>query len=486
MRQGLRASNWKSIKPALLIGAALATLQIFSGLAAYYQSKNLLWDSKYQTAQNLTKGLIVSVVDQMVSKDYGSIESRILQTMSNEEVASVVLTDTTGKVISALKREIGKEPHLLFNLDTVDPPETQQNTLQTRDDAYITTWMPITLGVHLGWIRLQTYNSLDTAELGSLRLQNFLLSGLSIVSGLVILGVFLWRAYFSVIQREYMVEAKLDDASQRLLQAEKLASLGEMAAGVAHEINNPVGYVSSNLTTLQKYLTAYEEVLNAPTTDEATIAALKKKVNFEFIRNDVRNLVNETQEGVERVKTIIKDLKDFARTNNSASYLPSDIHAGLNSTLNIANNQIKKHATVELELGNLPLVECVASQINQVLLNLLANAAQAIPSGKEGRIIVRTSCDGTHVFIEVEDNGSGIPDEVLQKIFDPFFTTKDPGKGTGLGLSVSQKIIQDHGGNMTVSSTVGVGTKFIISLPITQARSTQDKNHHLVANSDLK
>ena len=146
----------------------------------------------------------------------------------------------------------------------------------------------------------------------------------------------------------------------------------------------------------------------------------------------------------------------------------------------------KKHATVELQLGNLPLVECVASQINQVLLNLLANAAQAIPSGKEGRIIVRTSCDGTYAFIEVEDNGSGIPDEVLQKIFDPFFTTKDPGKGTGLGLSVSQKIIQDHGGNMTVSSTVGVGTKFIISLPITQARSTQDKNHHLVANSDLK
>ena len=112
MRQGLRASNWKSIKPALLIGAALATLQIFSGLAAYYQSKNLLWDSKYQTAQNLTNGLIVSVVDQMVSKDYGSIESRILQTMSNEEVASVVLTDTTGKVISALKREIGKEPQI--------------------------------------------------------------------------------------------------------------------------------------------------------------------------------------------------------------------------------------------------------------------------------------------------------------------------------------------------------------------------------------
>jgi signal transduction histidine kinase len=235
--------------------------------------------------------------------------------------------------------------------------------------------------MHLGWIRLQTYNSLDTAELGSLRQQNFLLSGLSIVSGLLILGVFLWRAYFSVIQREYIVEAKLDEATKRLMQAEKLASLGEMAAGVAHEINNPVGYVSSNLTTLQKYLTVYEEVLDAPQTDEAAMAALKKKVNFAFIRNDVRNLVNETQEGVERVKTIIKDLKDYARTNTSASYLPSDIHVGLKSTLNIANNQIKNRATIQLDLGNLPLVECAPSQINQVLLNLIVNAAQSIPDG---------------------------------------------------------------------------------------------------------
>ena len=314
---------------------------------------------------------------------------------------------------------------------------------------------------------MQTYNSLDTAELGSLRQQNFLLSGLSIVSGLLILGVFLWRAYFSVIQREYIVEAKLDEATKRLMQAEKLASLGEMAAGVAHEINNPVGYVSSNLTTLQKYLTVYEEVLDAPQKDEAAMAALKKKVNFAFIRNDVRNLVNETQEGVERVKTIIKDLKDYARTNTSASYLPSDIHVGLKSTLNIANNQIKNRATIQLDLGNLPLVECAPSQINQVLLNLIVNAAQSIPDGKKGLINIRTSNDDASVFIEVEDNGQGMSDDVLQKVFDPFFTTKDPGKGTGLGLSVSQKIIQDHAGSLTVVSSVGVGSIFKISLPIT-------------------
>ena len=466
MPQVQSLSNWKSFKPALLIGLALATLQIFSGLASYYQSKNLLWDSKYQTAQNLTKGLIVSVVDQVVTKDYGSIESRILQTMSNDEVASVVLTDTSGKVISALQRDIGREPRLVFDLNWTQPPDIHEATLQSRDEAYITTWAPVNLGIHLGWVRLQTYNSLDSAELSSLRQENLLLSGLSIVSGLAILGVFLWRAYFSVIKREHITEAKLDEATKRLMQSEKLASLGEMAAGVAHEINNPVGYVSSNLTTLQKYLTVYEEVLDAPVTDEAAMAALKKKVNFAYIRSDVRNLVNETQEGVERVKTIIKDLKDYARTNTSSNFIPSDIHVGLKSTLNIANNQIKNRAQIKLELGDLPLVACASSQINQVLLNLLVNAAQAIPDGQEGLITVRTFSDGTFANIEVEDNGQGMSEEVLHKVFDPFFTTKDPGKGTGLGLSVSQKIIQDHKGSLTVTSAVGVGSTFKIKLPV--------------------
>lgn len=463
------SSEWDSLKPALLIALALATLQIFSGIAAYYQSKNLLWDSKYQTAQNLTKGLIVSVVDQIVTKDYGSIESRILQTMSNAEVASVVLTDTTGKVISALQRDIGQKPHLAFDSDWIQTPELGQTSLQSRDDAYITTWAPVKLGMHLGWIRLQTFNFLDSAELASLRKENFLLSGLSIVSGLLVLGIFLWRAYFSVIKREHIVEAKLDETTKRLMQSEKLASLGEMAAGVAHEINNPVGYVSSNLATLQKYLAVYEEVLDAPAGDAEGLAAIKKRVNYAFIRSDVRNLVNESQEGIERVKTIIKDLKDFARTNTASNYLPSDIHVGLKSTLNIAHNQIKNRAQLKLEFGNLPLVECVPSQINQVFLNLLVNAAQAVPVDKEGLITIRTYSDGSFISIEVEDNGEGMSDEILHKIFDPFFTTKEAGKGTGLGLSVSQKIIQDHAGTLTASSSVGVGSVFKITLPVRRA-----------------
>jgi signal transduction histidine kinase len=462
----LSASQWKSIKPALLIGLALAALQIGSGVAAYYQSKSLLWDGKYQTAQNLSRGLVVAVADQMVVKDYASVESRILQTMSNVEVASVMLTDTTGRVLSALKRAPGQEPRLLFEPYWIPTPDSNQAVLQSRDDAYITTWAKVNLGSDLGWVRLQTYNELDSADLGSLRQQNLLLSVLSVVSGIVILGVFLWRAYFTVVKREHMFETQLDEATKRLVQSEKLASLGELAAGVAHEINNPVGYVSSNLTTLQKYLAVYEKVLDAPETDSEEMAALKKKINYAFIREDLQNLVKETQEGVGRVKAIIQDLKDYARTNAATHYVASDIQVGLKSTLNIARNQLKNRADVRLALGNLPLVECAPSQIDQVFLNLIVNAAQAMPAGKMGLIDIRTDCDAQEVWIEVQDNGPGIPPEVMKKIFDPFFTTKDPGTGTGLGLSVSQNIIQQHGGKLEVNSTVGVGTTFKITLPI--------------------
>jgi signal transduction histidine kinase len=466
MLHRLTPSEWKNIKPALLIGLALALLQIGSGLAAYYQSKNLLWEGKYQSAQNLSHGLVIALAEPMVLKDYAAAESRIVQTMASAEVASVMLTDTSGKVLSALKREPGQEPSLMFDPYWIEPPQATESDLQSRDNAFITTWAKVSLGSDLGWVRLQTYNELDSTDLRSLRQQTLLLSALSVISGIIILGVFLWRAYFTVVKREHMFELKLDETTKRLVQSEKLASLGELAAGVAHEINNPVGYVSSNLTTLQKYLTVYEKVLDAPEADTAEMTALKKKLNYSFIREDLQNLVKETQEGVGRVKAIIQDLKDYARTNVASHYVASDIQVGLKSTLNIARNQLKNRADVRLTLGNLPLVECTPSQIDQVFLNLIVNAAQAMPEGKMGLIDIRTDHDDKQVWIEVQDNGPGIPPEILKKIFDPFFTTKDPGTGTGLGLSVSTNIIQQHGGTLVVESTVGVGTTFKITLPI--------------------
>lgn len=468
MLQRLNTAEWKSIKPALLIGLALALLQIGSGVAAYYQSKSLLWEGKYQTADNLSRGLVVAVADQIVVKDYASVESRIMQTMANTEVASVMLTDTAGHVLSALKREPGQAPRLLFEPYWIDTPKSPESIIQSRDGQFITTWAKVNLGTDLGWVKLQTYNQLDSAELSSLRQQTFWVSVLSVLSGIVILGVFLWRAYFAVVHRGHLVEAKLDETTKRLVQSEKLASLGELAAGVAHEINNPVGYVSSNLNSLHKYLGIYDKVLDCPTSE---VDALKQKLNFEFVRQDMGQLMGETKQGIERVKTIIQDLKNYARTNTAAHMVEADLHVGLKSTLNIANNQLKHKADVRLALGNLPLVECAPSQIDQVLLNLIVNAAQAMPEGQRGLIDISTGVAADTVWIEVKDNGPGIPEAILNKIFDPFFTTKDPGMGTGLGLSVSQNIIQQHGGTLAVQSAVGVGTTFTITLPIRRTAS---------------
>jgi signal transduction histidine kinase len=248
--------------------------------------------------------------------------------------------------------------------------------------------------------------------------------------------VFLWRAYFTVVKREHMFETQLDDATKRLVQSEKLASLGELAAGVAHEINNPVGYVSSNLTTLQKYLGVYEKVLDAPEADSAEMTALKKKLNYAFIRDDLQNLVKETQEGVGRVKAIIQDLKDYARTNAATHYVASDIQVGLKSTLNIARIQLKNRADVRLSLGNLPLVECAPSQIDQVFLNLIVNAAQAMPEGKMGLIDIRTDCNNEQVWIEVQDNGPGIAAHERAKVVQRFYRLSSTRPGSGLGLSI--------------------------------------------------
>jgi signal transduction histidine kinase len=167
-----------------------------------------------------------------------------------------------------------------------------------------------------------------------------------------------------------------------------------------------------------------------------------------------------------RVKTIIQDLKDYARTNASGHYVAADIHNGLKSTLNIARNQLKNRADVRMSLGNLPMIECSPSQIDQVFLNIIVNAAQAMPEDKRGLIHIKTSCNKEQAWIDIEDNGPGMTAAVLEKIFDPFFTTKAPGKGTGLGLSVSLSIIQQHGGTLSATSTVGVGTTFRITLPI--------------------
>lgn len=258
----------------------------------------------------------------------------------------------------------------------------------------------------------------------------------------------------------------LEDAQNQLLQAEKMASIGQLAAGVAHEINNPVGYVSSNLGSLKQYV---EELLALAESRPASAAATPAPVqpDLQFIKHDIRQLLQESEEGINRVKQIVQDLKDFSHVDSSA-WSVVDLRRGLDSTLNIVHNEIKYKAEVIKEYGALPLVECLAAQINQVFTNLLVNAAQAIE--ERGTIWVRTGQAGAWLWVEIEDNGKGIAPEHLGRIFEPFFTTKPVGKGTGLGLSVSYGIVEKHGGRIEVTSELGKGTRFRVWLPVVRVQ----------------
>lgn len=268
---------------------------------------------------------------------------------------------------------------------------------------------------------------------------------------------------------EYQQELnrKLEDAQGQLLQSEKMASVGQLAAGIAHEINNPVGFIKANVGILKRYCEDCLRLISAyATVDDGKsekIAALRREIDFDYLLEDYPVLIHETVDGIERVRKIVQDMRDFSHVDSNA-WEAADLHAGIESTLNVVWNEIKYKAEVVREYGELPRVECLPGQINQVIVNLLINAAHAI--AERGRITIRTGCQGESVWLEIEDDGSGIPADVIPRIFDPFFTTKPIGQGTGLGLSMAYGIIRKHNGRIDVDSTPGRGTRFRINLPI--------------------
>lgn len=272
---------------------------------------------------------------------------------------------------------------------------------------------------------------------------------------------------------------QLSDAKNQLVQSEKLASIGQLAAGVAHEINNPIGYVHSNIGSLQKYLSnlfrmldAYESAENviADPAERARLQSLRREIDLDFLKEDIPVLMEESREGITRVKKIVQDLKDFSRVDTTQEWELADLHQGIDSTINIVASELKYKAEVVKEYGVLPKIECLPSQLNQVFMNLLVNAAHAM-GDQRGEIRIRTGAANNQVWLEFSDNGSGIPAEICGKIFDPFFTTKPVGKGTGLGLSLAYGIIQNHNGSIEVSSEVGKGTTFRIQLPVRRVDS---------------
>ncbi|HUY04568.1 MAG TPA: ATP-binding protein, partial [Rhodocyclaceae bacterium] len=289
---------------------------------------------------------------------------------------------------------------------------------------------------------------------------------------------------FEKNEQSVLIE-KLEAAHNQLLQAEKMASIGQLAAGVAHEINNPIGYVQSNIGSLEGYLADLFRILDAYAGAEAEMPAdqpagaelrrLKAELDLAFLRQDIPQLMNESKEGISRVRKIVQDLKDFSHADSSQEWKWADLHQGLESTLNVVNNEIKYKADVVKEYGELPQVECLPSELNQVFLNLLVNAAHAIPDGERGKITLKSGCDAERVWVEIADTGGGIAPENLKRIFDPFFTTKPVGRGTGLGLSLSYGIVNKHGGRIEVASEPGRGTTFRIVLPRRQSHEASQE-----------
>jgi signal transduction histidine kinase len=273
---------------------------------------------------------------------------------------------------------------------------------------------------------------------------------------------------------------QLKESQIHLVQSEKMASLGQMVAGVAHELNTPLGYVRNNVELISALTAGMREIadanrqllclLDTPDADPAIIASFVSRMRDEaengqaaLLLDDLTQLLDDTLFGCGQIAELVSSLKDFSRLDRQSSE-NIDINECVRTALLIARNVIKDKAEVTQDLGALPVCRCVPSQINQVLLNLITNAAHAIE--QRGRILIRTRSEAGQVTISIQDTGKGMTPEVMEKIFDPFFTTKPVGQGTGLGLSISYRIIQEHGGTIRVASQSGKGTRFLISLPL--------------------
>jgi len=276
-----------------------------------------------------------------------------------------------------------------------------------------------------------------------------------------------------------LMTASLREARERmqktqvqLVQSEKMASLGQLTAGIAHEINNPVNFVSANVGPLRRdiaevfaVLAQYDDTVATQQLQEKfkNVETLKKTLDWPYLKDEINNLLDGVQEGAHRTSEIVKGLRSFTRLDEDERK-PADINQGLESALLMLKHQLKNRVEVIKDFGNVPPVVCYPGKLNQVFLNLLANASQAITGA--GKIFIRTVCDGEIVTIAIKDTGTGMTPEVRKHIFEPFFTTKPIGEGTGLGLPITYGIIEAHDGNIEVYSEPGQGSEFVITLPV--------------------
>lgn len=264
-------------------------------------------------------------------------------------------------------------------------------------------------------------------------------------------------------------------AQSQLVQSEKMASVGVLTAGIAHELNNPINFMSGNVYPLKKDLDEifsviekYDEVIRANKLADyfTEVEAVKEEMDFSYLIQEIYSLLKGVEEGANRSSEIIKGLRSFSRLDDEVCQF-YDIHEGIDSSLVLLHNQLKDKITVRKDYGDFEGLECYPSKLNQVIMNILTNSIQAMEGG--GELFISTVSSAIGIKIIIKDNGIGMTAEVKEHLFEPFFTTKEVGQGTGLGLSISYGIIEKHNGNIDVISEPGKGTEFIISLPITQS-----------------
>jgi len=341
----------------------------------------------------------------------------------------------------------------------------------------------------------QKYNQRVQKQLSSTNTISYLLAAYAgvLLLGLVYLGLRL-RGLYQNLDAEVNKQTteiraayeQLKTSQEQLIQSEKMASIGQMVAGVAHEINTPLGYVSSNVDTVRLNVGDLDRVLDGlelisqqfakPNVDGKVIGHLLKSVIKEYrgihkkeIFEEISDLLKDSSYGLQEISELVSSLRDYSRLDRSATDL-YDINRGLDATLKICGGALKGRVEIERQFGEIPEVECAPSKINQVFMNIINNAAQAIEG--EGKITITTSRSGSQgVAVCISDNGCGMSDEIQQKIFDPFFTTKEVGEGTGLGMSIAYKIIKSHGGEIVIDSKPGKGSSFTVELPVRQQQA---------------